>query len=319
MRRDKAAGFTIIELMIALVISALLLTAMTGLVDNAFESRSETSLRNAAAIDARFAMQRMVTAVRDTKRLMLPLADNPNTDWREHVREQTVPASPPEGSSTLATAVLAVTLGPSLDIDEDGFEDADNDKDGRIDEDVGSDNTNDGITGIIGIDDDGDGAVDEPAATTVADDNDEDGVKTDDWFDGADNDGDGSIDEDMIHDMNKDFSPGIAGFDDDGDGAVDEGHNADDDEDGAANEDWFDPVVFFLDGSTLMERRPNINPVDGNDYTEFPIADNVTRFGVERVPDTGGRAVLVDITLDISPPNGERVSLNTRVRVGGGG
>ncbi len=319
MRRDKAAGFTIIELMIALVISALLLTAMTGLVDNAFESRSETSLRNAAAIDARFAMQRMVTAVRDTKRLMLPLADNPNTDWREHVREQTVPASPPEGSSTLATAVLAVTLGPSLDIDEDGFEDADNDKDGRIDEDVGSDNTNDGITGIIGIDDDGDGAVDEPAATTVADDNDEDGVKTDDWIDGADNDGDGSIDEDMIHDMNKDFSPGIAGFDDDGDGAVDEGHNADDDEDGAANEDWFDPVVFFLDGSTLMERRPNINPVDGNDYTEFPIADNVTRFGVERVPDAGGRAVLVDITLDISPPNGERVSLNTRVRVGGGG
>lgn len=319
MRRDKAAGFTIIELMIALVISALLLTAMTGLVDNAFESRSETSLRNAAAIDARFAMQRMVTAVRDTKRLMLPLADNPNTDWREHVREQTVPASPPEGSSTLATAVLAVTLGPSLDIDEDGFEDADNDKDGRIDEDVGSDNTNDGITGIIGIDDDGDGAVDEPAATTVADDNDEDGVKTDDWFDGADNDGDGSIDEDMIHDMNKDFSPGIAGFDDDGDGAVDEGHNADDDEDGAANEDWFDPVVFFLDGSTLMERRPNINPVDGNDYTEFPIADNVTRFSVERVPDTGRRAVLVDITLDISPPNGERVSLNTRVRVGGGG
>ena len=29
----------------------------------------------------------------------------------------------------------------------------------------------------------------------------------------------------------------------------------DDDEDGQDDEDWFDPVVFYLQGSALIERR----------------------------------------------------------------
>ena len=311
-------GFTIVELLIALTIAAMLLTAMTGLINGVFESRDDTASRSVATRDARFAMQRMVTAVLGTERLLLPLPDNPNTNWREHVRQQTVPASPPEGSSTLATAVLAVTLDPTLDIDADGFADGDNDKDGRVDEDLGQDSTNDGAGGIIGIDDNGDGAVDPTSGPSPAADNDEDGAINEDAFDGIDNDGDGSVDEDTNNDNNKDSQPGVAGVDDDGDGSIDEGNNADDDEDGTTNEDNYDPVVFFLDGSTLMERRPNLNSWSGGDYTEYPIADNVTHFRVERIPNTGKRSVLIDITLELTPPNSDPVSLNARVRVSGG-
>jgi len=314
-RPRKLRGFTIIELLVSLAIAALLLGALSGLVNTAFESRTATSVHNDALQEARFAIQRMATAVLGTDRLLLPLADNPNTNWREHVREQTVPASAPEGDSVLATAVLAVTLDPTLDIDADGVMDADNDKDGRVDEDTADDASNDLAPGIIGIDDDGDGLVDEGSITP---DDDEDDGDDDDHHDGQDNDGDGSVDEDASHDMNGDGAPGIAGFDDDGDGSIDEGHTHDDDEDGVRDEDWFDPVAFYLNGSTLIERRPNLNPVDGTDFTEYVIAENVTRFRVERIPDAGKRAVLVDIALEISNPSGDPLSLSTRVRVGGG-
>lgn len=312
----QQSGFTIIELLISLALAALLMTAMTGLINGVFETRDDTAVRSAATREARFAMQRMVTAVLGTQRLLLPLADNPNTNWREHVREQTVPASAPEGSSTLATAVLAVTLDPTLDIDTDGFADADNDKDGRVDEDLDRDNTSDGAAGIKGIDDDGDGAVDEAGGSSA--DDDEDGVTDEDWLDGIDNDGDGAVDEDNPDDSNFDNQPGIAGFDDDGDGAIDESQDQDDDEDGSIDEDWLDPVVFFLAGSTLMERSPDLTSYWGTDYTEYPIAENVSHFRVERIPDAGKRSVLVDITLELTLPDLDPVSVNTRVRVGGG-
>ena len=307
-----------VELMISLVMGVLILAALASLSTQSLQTEAVVQEHNELAADARFAMQRMVTAALGTRHLLLPLADNPNTNWREHVREQTVPASAPEGDSTEATAVLAVTLDPTLDIDGDGVKDADNDRDGRVDEDLDIDNSNDGEAGIVGIDDNGDGDVDPSTGPTPSADNDEDGDIGEDWFDGIDNDGDGSIDEDISKDNNKDLRPGIGGVDDDGDGSIDEGNNQDDDEDGMADEDNYDPVVFFLDSSTLLERRPNLNPVDGNDYTEFPIAENVTRFRVERVPQGSGRAVLVDLTLDTTGPGGKTITLNTRVRVGGG-
>ena len=310
---SRNAGFTVLELLISLAIAAMLLTAMAGLVDTALNTRDDTRRGSDALQDARFAMQRMIEAARNTERLLVPLADNPNTNWREHVREQTVPASPPEGDSTLATAVLAVTLDPEADLNEDGIKDGDNDGDGRVDEDTNDDNTEDRQSGIIGIDDNGNGAVDEGGES----DNDEDGVNSDDPIDGIDNDGDGSIDEDFRQDNNGDGAPGIAGVDDDNDGSVDEGNMADDDEDGLRNEDWLDVVAFYLNGSTLIERRPNFNAADGIDFTEHVIAENVTRFRVERIPDTGKRAALVDLTLELTPPGGLPVSLTTRVRVGG--
>lgn len=310
----RTAGFTILELLISLAIAALLLTAMAGLVDTALNTRDDTRRGNDALQDARFAMQRMVSATRATERLLLPLADNPNTNWRENVREQTVPASPPEGDSTLATAVLAVTLDPDADLDEDGIKDGDNDKDGRIDEDPGDDSTNDLAPGVVGIDDDGDGAVDE---SSLIPNDDEDGNDDEDPVNGIDDDGDGAIDEDPPHDANGDGASGIAGVDDDLDGATDEAHQQDDDEDGTRDEDWLDVVAFYLNGANLVERRPNFNPVNGTDFSEHVIAENVTRFRVERIPDAGKRAVLVDLTLEVTSPDGEPVSLATRVRVGG--
>ena len=262
-----------------------------------------------------------------------PSADNLNTNWPEHVREQSNPPVAPVGDSTLATAVLALTLGPALDRDEDGWADANNDKDfldlnnsgtrdagepERIDEDAGADVSNDKLPGIAGIDDNGDGSIDISAAAIPGNDDDEDDVADEDKRDGSDTDGDGAVDEDWAADVEADGQAGLAGVDDDLDLNTDEGDPQDDDEDGNKDEDWLDPVVFFLVGDTLIERVPNLNPVDGNDYSEYAIAEHVSYFRVERIAATGKRTVLVDITLGLSMPDAEPIQLTTRVRVGGG-
>jgi prepilin-type N-terminal cleavage/methylation domain-containing protein len=303
LRGHLARGFTLLEALLALAIGAILLGALAGLTGQSLQALALVREHEALNEDARFAMARMVGAVSGTSRLLLPLAENPATAHSEAVRD-----------------VLAVALDPGLDQNLDGFADADNDGDGRIDEDTSGDLTRDSANGIIGIDDDGDGAVDEADSTggTYADD-DEDGSSDEDPVNGIDDDGDGSVDEDPPADTNTDGQPGVAGVDDDGDGAVDEGHQSDDDEDGANNEDGIDPVVFFLSGTTLVERLANIDPFDGLDFTEHPIAENVSLFRVERLaPSPNDRAVLVDIALQLASASGETVDLTTRVRVGGG-
>jgi hypothetical protein len=254
----------------------------------------------------------------------LPLPDNPNTNWPENIREQTIPPSAPIGSSTFASAVLAVTLPEYVDLDADGFADADDDRDGRIDEDLPNDIHHDFEPGISLIDDDGDGSIDD--GTGWAED-DEDGSENEDPVDGIDNDGDGSIDEDPASDNNGDACPGICGVDDNSDGIVDLEAADDDDEDGGTFDDPYDPVVFYLDGSNLMERMPvpwNADgistpdgPVDGRDFVESVIAENVTRFRVERpLPSSPGHQ-LVDLTLELTGPDGHVTSVTNRVRIGG--
>lgn len=320
-RRTRSAGFTLIELLVAAALSATLLLGIAGLANRSFEAQALIDERNRLNTDARFAMQRMVRAVSETRWLILPLADKPATSWRENVREETVPASPPESGSSKATAVLAVSLSVAFDIDADGFPDADNDRDGRIDEDLPGDAAFDYNPGLHLIDDGGDGQVDEGWFNDNDDDeraNDND----DDPINGIDDDGDGPIDEDPPSDMNGDGAPGVAGFDDDGDGQVDEGSNSDDDEDGSTNEDWLDAHVFYLQGSNLVERHPvpwdetGAGGVTGRDYIISVIAEDVTRFRVERpIPLTSGQQ-LVYLTLELTGSSGEVVSLDARVRVG---
>lgn len=323
---DIVAGFSYVELMAALAIAAVILLGLSGVIGQALDSRDAVGETNRLARDARFALRRMVDTVVGSRRLLLPLADNPATDWPEHIREQTVPPSPPIGASTLATAVLAVTLPADVDLDFDGVADADDDGDGLIDEDLPNDNQHDFFPGIMLIDDDGDGTVDEGAGWAE---DDEDGAMNEDPLDGIDNDGDGSIDEDPASDNNGDGCPGICGVDDDEDAVVDDGNFDDDDEDGGSFDDPYDPVVFYLKAGQLIERLPvpwNADgistpdgPVDGRDFVESVIADDVTRFRVERVPPVGNGAQLVDLTLELtSPLTGETVSLRTRVRIGGG-
>ena len=321
---NRRAGFTYVELMAALAIATVILLGLSGVVGQALESREYAGENNRLTRDARFALGRMVDTVGRSRRLLLPLADNPATDWPEHIREQTLPPSPPIGSSTLATAVLAVTLPADVDLDFDGYPDADDDRDGLIDEDLPNDSHHDFFPGIMGIDDDGDGSVDEGGGWAE---DDEDGVENEDPLDGIDNDGDGSVDEDPGSDNDGDGCPGICGVDDDGDASIDDGTFDDDDEDGGSFDDPYDPVVYYLSGNQLIERLPvpwNADgistpngPVDGRDFVESVIAENVTRFRVERLLPDGG-AQLVDLTLELtSPVSGDRVSLRTRVRVGG--
>ena len=318
-------GFTLIELLVAVALAGLILTAMSGLVKNALGTDEVVAERNLLMRDARFAMDRMVTATSHSRRLLLPLANNPNTNWPENVREQTIPASAPIGNSIFATAVLAVTLPAYVDLDSDGYPDADDDRDGNIDEDLPNDVHNDFLPGIMLIDDDGDGYVDE--FSSLYWDDDEGGSYNEDPIDGIDNDGDGSIDEDPSSDNNGDGCPGICGVDDDQNGTIDVGDATNDDEEGTEFEDGYDPVVFYLDGDTLLERMPvpwNADgistpdgPVDGRDFVESVIAENVTRFRVERLAASGSDEQLVYLSLELTGPTGTTVSLETRIRIGG--
>lgn len=304
-----------------MALAGLVLTAITGLVNNAVGTEELVSERNQLQTEALFAMQRMNLAVSETRHLFLPSPDKPDTDWRENVREETVPASPPEGSSTKATAVLAVSLSNSVDLDSDGFPDADNDRDGRIDEDYPADITYDLDPGIHLIDDDGGGLVDE--SSSDSDDDERLNSGDEDPINGIDDDGDGVSDEDPGADVNGDGAPGLAGVDDDGDGQVDEGNADDDDEDGSVDEDWLDAVVFYLQGDTLVERHPvpwdetSDGFMSGRDFIESVIAENVTRFRVERPDASTSGEQLIDLTLELTGPTGTVVSLNARVRVGG--
>ena len=321
----NSRGFTLIELLIAMALAGLVLAAMSGLVNNVLGTEEVTTERNQLQRDARFAMDRIVKTVGHSRNLLLPLPDNPNTNWPENIREQTIPASAPIGSSVFASAVLAVTLPEYVDLDADGFPDADDDRDGRIDEDLPNDIHHDFMPGIILIDDDGDGYIDENPSWFW--DDDEGGSYNEDPLDGIDNDGDGSVDEDPPSDNNGDGCPGLCGVDDDSDGTVDDGINDDDDEEGSGFEDGYDPVVFYLDGDSLLERMPvpwNADgnsspdgPVDGRDFVESVIAENVTRFRVERPIASAPGEPLIDLTLELTGPTGRVVSLNARVRLGG--
>ncbi len=266
--------------------------------------------RMGLARQADFAMQRLTDAVGKTRYLMLPLVNNPNTAWDESVRD-----------------VLAVTLDPTLDRDGDGWADANNDEDfqdlnqnnvrdigewERIDEDTHSDMTNDGVSGIIGIDDDGDGSVDEDNK----EDDDEDGVKDEEEGGDKDLDNDFSIGEDKHQQMVRDNKSGLAGVDDDGDGSIDEGDKNDDDEDGEKNEDWLDPVVFYIIGTDLIERTPAIDAATGADYLENIIANQVSSFQVTRLPLSGGRKTLVTINLTLTANDGESFSISATIAEG---
>jgi len=156
----------------------------------------------------------------------------------------------------------------------------DNDGDGLVDEDPENDITADGAAGIMLIDDDNDGTVDEGSAH----DDDEDGTGNEDAIDKFDNDGDGIFNED----------PGVGFY----------GSINDDDGDGINGEDPFDPVIYYLAGTTLMERQNVLTATIADNI----IAENVVQFEVlrRRVNEN----TLIDIYLKLD--NGEEsVELRT--------
>ncbi len=318
------SGFSLVELLIATSLAGLLIVGLNGVIGQALTIQDAVSEKNDLTRQVRFAMEQMVRAVSHSRLLLLPLNDNPSTTLVENIREQTEPPSAPPAGSTLGTAVLAVTLPAYQDLDGDGFSDADDDRDGRIDEDLSDDKSYDFAPGIYRIDDDGNGTSDSWLSPNADDDESNDLAKNEDAINGIDDDGDGNIDEDPGADNNGDGCPGICGVDDDGDSVIDEGSPRDDDEDGRIDEDWYNPVVFYLDNGILKERTPvgwdvsGGGLVGGQDFITSDIAENVTHFRVERIPQLGGRSQIINITLELADADsGASVSLNTRIRVGG--
>ncbi len=293
------SGFSLLEVLVSLIISATILVVLTRFTLSSVAATDDTTLRVQLTDDGQFALQRMRRGVSESRLLVLPSPDNPATvqhpmnsavSFREDIREQTVPATV---GQEFATAVLAVALGSSIDFDKDGFADSDNDRDGVSDEDANADYFEDGAPGIVGIDDDGDGQVDEG----VAGDDDEDGLVSEDPLNGIDDDGDGRLDEDPSDDQ-------------------DASGDANDDSDGSSNEDWPDVLVFFLSGSDLIERRPDRHASSGTNYTESVIAENVSRFRIERIEAGIGRYTRVRIVLELRVAD-TLVEFETEVRVSG--
>ena len=320
----RQIGISYVETLITVVIVAILVSGLMGIVGTATDINEKVSSENEIIQQTHYAMERMVSATRRTRRLLLPLVDKPASNWPEHIREQTIPPSPPIGDSVFATAVLAVTLPADIDLDNDGFADADDDRDGQIDEDLPDDINNDFAPGIAYIDDDGDGLIDEDGFFEWNDDETSTSFN-EDPIDGVDNDGDGNIDEDPGADNNADFCSGVCGVDDDSDGSIDEAAAADDDEDGQANEDWYNALVFYLSGNELKERTPvpwdetGVGGVTGLDFIESTIAEHVTHFRVERIPSPTNSTQVVDLLLELTHPiTGESFSVQTQVRIGSG-
>lgn len=269
---QRKAGLTLVELLIAVTIMSLIAGVMTYSLGTSLESWERVKSRNGLLRMGRLALNRMIWAVRNTSRVLIPLNSMPSRD-------------------ILAIAVMI-----------------DNDGDGRIDEDTSSDMSGDNSPGISGLDDDGDGFVDEGDNR----DDDEDGLVDEDPSDGIDNDGDGSIDEDTGGDMNNDGLPGVAGFDDDQDGNLDEGGVANDDEDGQLEEDPVDPVVFRLEEDKLIGRWPDqTTPLDFSDYREAVLAEQVTVFQVERLTG-GNNETIIRIQLVLDDGNGNQVAIETQ-------
>lgn len=318
---EKNNGFTFIELVLSVLIGSILVLGLMGILSQAQKAAAYSHEKNLLNRQARFAMDRMIHAVNYTRLILLPLNDVPATNWPENIRQQSVPPEAPLGDSILATAVLAVTLPAYQDINNDGFPDADDDKDGQIDEDIPADRNFDFAPGIYLIDDDGDGIIDEDSNF-----NDDEGgaLRDEDPIDGIDNDNDNNIDEDNPTDMNRDGCPGFCGVDDDGDGVIDEGSVFDNDEDGSNFDDWYNPVVFYMENGQLLERTPvpwdenQLAGVTGQDFLTSVVAENVTFFRVERIQKGVNRDAMIDLTLEITgQESGIKVRLQTRIRAAG--
>ncbi|MCK4547159.1 MAG: prepilin-type N-terminal cleavage/methylation domain-containing protein [Candidatus Eisenbacteria sp.] len=282
MKRSES-GLTLVELLVATTLLSIMALSFFSLTHASLRAWTHTENRDELTEAGRTALHRMTENLRNTNRVLLPFQLPTHVISTHHV--------------------LCVALG------------VDNDGDGLIDEDS-YDVYHDGTAaGIPGIDDDQDGTIDEGPKS----DDDESISFDEDPLDGYDNDGDGRIDEDWGPDMNGDGAPGVAWIDDDGDGQVDEGSAADDDEDGLVDEDPIEPIVYYVDGSSLPPCLVEEHPVDGktvlaeNLYYEDP-DEYEEGFIVRRVVMRNGVHV-VELHLRLMTGDGEVIEFKTTVAV----
>ena len=84
--------------------------------------------------------------------------------------------------------------------------------------------------------------------------------------------------------------------------------------------------MYYLDDNRLVERMPvpwnedgisaPDGPVDGRDYDTSTIAENVTRFRVERLPGALDGSPVVRLELELTSASGATVSYEADVRIG---
>ena len=82
----RQRGFTLIELVVATALAAMILLGISELVNKAIGTEDLVGDRNELMRDARFAMHRMTSTARNSPQLLLPLVDNPGTNWPENIR-----------------------------------------------------------------------------------------------------------------------------------------------------------------------------------------------------------------------------------------
>jgi hypothetical protein len=263
-KTEGLGGLTLIELTISVTIIGLIGSVIAGLLFTGLNAYRSGLAQVELQREAAYAMNRMVEYTRNARFVFLPNAVRYDLE------------------------LLAVSAG--IDTDDDG----------RIDEDSTDDLTGDGQPGLAGIDDDDDGSVDEGNMF----DDDEDGAMDEDPFDGLDNDEDGLVDEDPDGNWNGLPVSGIADFDDDGDGQVDESPLTDDDEDGLVGEDPAEPIVFTLEGDTLLE----VHPVHGANA----LAHSVTQFRAQYLLGAEGEPY-INIILTLSRGPGSELVLKRQI------
>ena len=251
MKLCNERGLTLVELLLAITGMTIISTAATFFLSTTLDIQGQASSRSELYREGLFAMEKMKEGVMRCTFLMIPNSHSP--------------------TRTLLAISGSVNEDNDFYFNDPLFP--------RIDEDPKKQMTDDGKSGIIGVDDDGDTLTDESGQN----DDDEDGLDGEDPLDGIDNDGDGNVDEDTHDDAN------VAGMDDDADGSIDEGDSKDDDEDGTVNEDPLNPIIYFYDSATNTLTESNFSTGESTD-----LSSQVTFF---QVTWEAPQRILIELTL----------------------
>jgi len=251
MRKPSEQGMTLVELLLAITGMAIISAAATFFLNSALDIEVQGSYRSELYREGLFAMEKMKEGVKRSTFFLIPNAHSP----------------------TRPLLAISGTINEDNDFyfGDPLFP--------RIDEDPKKQMTDDGQSGIIGVDDDGDTLIDESGQN----DDDEDGLDGEDPLDGIDNDGDGNVDEDTHDDAN------VAGMDDDADGSIDEGDDKDDDEDGVVNEDPLNPLIYSYDSATNTLTESNFSTGEST-----VLSSQVTFF---QVTYEAPQRILIELTL----------------------
>src|SRR3990170_3518841 len=170
-------GVTLIELIIVILIVSIIAAGLSELLSIGLLSSRENRTKSELLDSANYAMNRVISAVRDTNSVLIPTNANAVLDVlaiSAMIDNDSDGQTDEDGGA-----------GAQLDDDEDGSADEDtlgdgqdDDSDGNYDEEFIADMNSDGCPGDCSNDDDGDGSVDEGSAN--------------------DDDEDGSVDEDPV-------------------------------------------------------------------------------------------------------------------------